>query len=232
MKPHLEVLPKPQREFWDNLAGTVPSHFVLYGGTAVALRLGHRSSVDFDFFSDENLEVDRLLATGPFVKRAVILDRKPNTVTVSMPMSSGEVKLSFFGGLSFGRVGEPDQVSGKVALASALDLLATKLKTIHDRVEPKDYLDIEALLRSGLTLNQGIAAARGLFGETLNPLDTAKAVAWFKDGDLDQNLPRSTRTFLAEATAKFDPAIARLSIKSRALSKPPRSIGVELQKEC
>lgn len=232
MKPHLEVLPKPQREFWDNLAGTVPSHFVLYGGTAVALRLGHRSSVDFDFFSDENLEVDRLLATGPFVKRAVILDRKPNTVTVSMPMSSGEVKLSFFGGLSFGRVGEPDQVSGKVALASALDLLATKLKTIHDRVEPKDYLDIEALLRSGLTLNQGIAAARGLFGETLNPLDTAKAVAWFKDGDLDQNLPRSTQTFLAEATAKFDPAIARLSIKSRALSKPPRSIGVELQKEC
>jgi len=227
MKLHLEVLSKPQREFWDDLADTVPAHFVLYGGTAVALRLGHRISVDFDFFSDQNLEVDRLLATAPFINRAVTLDRKPNTVTVSMPMSSGEVKLSFFGGFSFGRVGEPDRVPGKVVLASALDLLATKLKTIHDRIEPKDYLDIEALLRSGLTLNQGFAAAMGIFGETLNPLDTAKAVAWFKDGDLDRKLSSSTRTFLTDVSAKFDPKVPRLPIKSKTLSKPPRSIGME-----
>jgi hypothetical protein len=46
MKLHLEVLPKPQREFWENLAGTIPAHFVLYGGTAVALRHGHRSAVE------------------------------------------------------------------------------------------------------------------------------------------------------------------------------------------
>lgn len=227
MKLHLEVLPEPQREFWDDLAGTIPAHFVLYGGTAIALRLGHRHSVDFDFFSDRKLEIDRLLATAPFVKRAVTLDRKPNTVTVSMPMSSGEVKLAFFCGLSFGRVGNPDRVPGKVALASALDLLATRLKAIHDRIEPKDYQDIEVLLRSGMTLNQGIAAARSLFGETLNPLDTAKAVGWFKDGDLYRKLSSSTRAFLASASAKFDPGVAPLPIKSKTLSKPPRSIGRE-----
>jgi len=229
MKLHLEILPKPQEEFWCTMAGTVPAHFVLYGGTAVALRLGHRSSVDFDFFSDQSLEVDRLLATVPFLKRAITLDRKPDTLTVSMPMSSGEVKLSFFGGISFGRVGDPEPMPGKVPLASTLDLLATKLRTIHDRIEPKDYLDIEALLRSGLTLNQGIAAAMSLFGQTLNPLDTAKTAGWFKEGGLAQSLSSSTRAYLTDASAKFDPRVAHLPIKSRTLSPaaPPHSAGME-----
>ena len=103
-------------------------------------------------------------------------------------------------------------------MASLLDLLATKLKTIHDRIEAKDYLDIEVLLKSGLTLSQGIAAARSLFGQTLNPLDTAKAVGWFKDGDLDRKLSSSTRAFLASASAKFDPRVTPLPIKSKTLA--------------
>jgi len=48
--PRLDVLPEPQRKLWPELAGT-PDHFILYGGTAIALRFGHRQSVDFDFFS-------------------------------------------------------------------------------------------------------------------------------------------------------------------------------------
>jgi hypothetical protein len=218
MKLHLGVLPQPQREFWENLAGTIPAHFVLYGGTAVALRFGHRQSVDFDFFSEQHLDVDRLLNAIPLSNNATVLDRKPETLTVSMAMPSGDVKLSCFGGISFGRVGDPDPVPGKMVVASALDLLGTKLKTIHDRIEPKDYLDIEALLRSGLTLGQGIAAAAGLFGRTLNPLDTAKAVGWFKDGDLDRKLSSPTKAFLLDAAAKFNPAVTPLAIKSKSLS--------------
>jgi hypothetical protein len=212
------LLPKPQREFWENVAGTIPAHFVLHGGTAVALRFGHRHSVDFDFFSEQRLDVDRLLKAISPANEATVLDRKPDTVTVSVPMPAGNVKLYYFGGISFGSVGDPDRVSGKVALASALDLLGTKLKTIHDRIEAKDYLDIEALLRSGLTLGQGIAAAASLFGRALNPLDTAKAVAWFKDGDLETKLPGSTKAFLVEESAKFDPALAPLPIKIKSLS--------------
>jgi hypothetical protein len=47
--PRLDIVPPPQRRLWDELAA-VPAAFVLYGGTAVALQLGHRTSVDFDFF--------------------------------------------------------------------------------------------------------------------------------------------------------------------------------------
>ena len=46
-KPKLESLPEAQRALWPELA-QVSRHFVLYGGTAVALHYGHRTSVDFD----------------------------------------------------------------------------------------------------------------------------------------------------------------------------------------
>jgi hypothetical protein len=45
--PHLEILPAPQRALWNELS-EVSREFVLYGGTALALHLAHRKSVDFD----------------------------------------------------------------------------------------------------------------------------------------------------------------------------------------
>jgi hypothetical protein len=49
-EPRLDVLPPSQVALWPDLRA-VRESFVLYGGTALALRLGHRASVDFDFFS-------------------------------------------------------------------------------------------------------------------------------------------------------------------------------------
>ena len=49
--PRLDILPPEQRRLWNEL-GSVPTEFVLYGGTAIALHLGHRDSVDFDFFAN------------------------------------------------------------------------------------------------------------------------------------------------------------------------------------
>src|SRR6185295_15501668 len=46
----LDILPAAQREIWPNLSPAPGLSFVLYGGTAIALFLGHRQSVDFDFF--------------------------------------------------------------------------------------------------------------------------------------------------------------------------------------
>ena len=49
-KPRLDILPPAQRALWSEVDAT-PEHFTLYGGTALALRLGHRQSLDFAFFS-------------------------------------------------------------------------------------------------------------------------------------------------------------------------------------
>ncbi len=48
-KPNLTILLPSQLQLWPEL-DTTPEYFTLYGGTALALRLGHRFSVDFVFF--------------------------------------------------------------------------------------------------------------------------------------------------------------------------------------
>jgi hypothetical protein len=218
MRPHLEVLAPPQRAFWDEVGPHVPKRFVLYGGTAIALRLGHRQSIDFDFFTEAELgpnEVEHEVCPSD---RTVTLERAPQTLVVALSVGGGEVRLSFFGGLGIGRVGTPEQADNGLAVASRLDLLATKLKALHDRIEAKDYLDIAALLRSGLDLSAGVMAARAMFGSRLNPLDTAKAVAWFRDGDLERTLPAATRGYLEQAAAAFDPSTSVPRRRSLRLS--------------
>jgi hypothetical protein len=218
MTPHLEILPAPQRAFWEAHARSVPPGWVLYGGTAVALRYGHRSSVDFDFFSNREIDEDRLRRDVGPLRDATVAVRRPDTLIVVAPIGGGEVRLSFFGSLSFGRVDEPDRLAGKVPIASPRDLLATKLKVLLQRVEPKDYLDVEVLLRGGLSLNQGVSAALALFPNQINPLDIAKAVGWFKEGNLEALLSKGVRDFLSAASDSFQPDVDAMELAARQLS--------------
>jgi hypothetical protein len=54
--PYLEILPAPQRALWNELS-EVSREFVLDGGTALALHLAHRNSVDFDLFGGRALDL-------------------------------------------------------------------------------------------------------------------------------------------------------------------------------
>ena len=77
--PWMEILPTQQREIWPLLKPTVALGFVLYGGTAVALRLGHRQSIDFDFFIEQNLEICR------FCGLQLLSNRSPRRLRFSPP---------------------------------------------------------------------------------------------------------------------------------------------------
>jgi hypothetical protein len=124
------------------------------------------------------------------------------------------VKVSFFGGLTIGRVAEPEPSSDGVAvLASPLDLLATKLKVLLQRAERKDYDDVAVLLASGLTLTEGLGAARALYGSAFPVSEALKALVYFADGDLDE-LPASTQQQLIEAVKAVDavPVLERSSL--------------------
>ena len=48
-KPRLDVLAPAQQKLWQSLQSATALGLVLYGGTAIALRLGHRQSVDFEY---------------------------------------------------------------------------------------------------------------------------------------------------------------------------------------
>jgi len=78
--PRLEILAPSQRRIWPELCA-IPKDFVLYGGTALALHLGHRESADFDFFGGRKFDV-RALETGiPFLAGAKIIQRAEDTLT-------------------------------------------------------------------------------------------------------------------------------------------------------
>jgi hypothetical protein len=117
----LNALPANQRKLYPKLAAAPDLGFVLYGGTALALRLGHRVSVDFDFFSDRRIDKATLRRRIPVLRDAVVLQSTMDTLTVSEASSSESVKVSFFGELSFGRVGDPSTTSdGVLQVASTI----------------------------------------------------------------------------------------------------------------
>lgn len=197
--PRLDILPLAQRALWPSLAEVTRQSFVLYGGTAVALYLGHRESVDFDFFTHLPLQPDDLLDRYLFLRDAEILQSQPNTLTViTSGHDVGGVKISFFGHLKFGRLAQPRRTpDGVMNVASLDDLLAHKLKTILQRVETKDYTDVDAMLQSGLSLSSGLAGARTLF-PAFAPQECLKALTYFEDEAL-QDLPQNLEERLLNA---------------------------------
>ncbi len=214
---HVEILPGPQRAFWDDEIGLLPRGWVLYGGTAIALQLGHRQSLDFDFFSSAPLDRAALRQSSAAVATARTIQDEPNTLTVIAEKAGQPTKLSFFGGIGFGRVGEPLRTPQKVPVASLLDLFGTKLATITQRIEARDYIDIAAILASGLGINQGIGALLALYGDQASGLQSIKTMAWFKDGGLEAILAPAVKQRLIVAAQEFDTQTRALPLLSQRL---------------
>jgi Nucleotidyl transferase AbiEii toxin, Type IV TA system len=204
-KPCMDILPPAQQRLWPELRPAAALGFTLYGGTAIALRLGHRASVDFDFFSEKPLDRDEIHAAFPFVAISQVLQDQQNTLTVNVPYGTAErehVKVSFFGSIGFGRVGEPDVTEdGVLHVASLDDLMATKVKVILQRAEAKDYRDIAAMVGAGVNLAKGLAAARALYGTNFQPSESLKALVYFDDGDLG-TLNKVERACLVKAVSQ------------------------------
>lgn len=219
-KPCLDVLPPVQRRLWPSLRPATAQGFVLYGGTALALRLGHRQSVDFDFFSENALDREGIKAAFPFMAHATTLQEQANTWVVLVPSVQPDelgVKVSFFGGIDFGRVGDPEVTDdGVLQVASFDDLMATKLKVILQRAEAKDYRDIAAMLHAGADLSRGLASARLLFGRNFQPSESLKALVYFGDGDL-KTLTNPEKSILVRAVERVG-ALPQVSLRSRMLA--------------
>jgi hypothetical protein len=197
-EPRVDVLPPSQLALWPELV-CLKQRFVLYGGTALALRLGHRASVDFDCFSFEPFEVEELRRSAAWIRDAECLQVERNTLTVLHRGRHGPVKVSFFGGLTFGRVAEPEETAdGVLRVASLPDLFATKLNTIYQRAEAKDYLDVYALLESGIPLAEGLRFAKQVYGPDFNTLLPLQALCYFQEPSL-RDLPEPIKTRLVKA---------------------------------
>jgi hypothetical protein len=201
--PHLEILPPPQRRLWDQLAA-IPPEFVLYGGTAIALHLGHRASLDFDFFGNRALDPTTLTLSIPLLSLATVTQRAPNTLSCIVDRA-GPVKLSFFGLPDIQRL-EPPLIApdNGLQVASLLDLAGMKASVVQMRAEAKDYIDIDAILIDGrIDLPTALASAQAIYGRQFNPQITLKSLTYFDDGNV-RKLPVATRDRLVQAVRAVD----------------------------
>lgn len=213
----MNVLPPSQKRLWGDTASL---GFVLYGGTAIALRLGHRISVDFNLFSEKPLDRTTIKNAFPFMKKAITLQEQDNTWVVLVPYGDNNrdsVKVSFFGNIRFGRVGDPNFTDdGILQVASFDDLMATKVKVILQRAEAKDYRDIAAMINAGVNLPFGLASARLLYGVNFQPSESLKALVYFHDGDLD-SLSFSEKNTLID-TVKIIRELPHVTLRSKSLT--------------
>jgi hypothetical protein len=225
MTPRLDVLLPQGRRLWSELS-ELPDQFVLYGGTAIALRLGGRQSVDFDFFTNQSISAEALTRSLPFLGGAELIQSEPNTATFSVHRE-GEIKVSFFGGLTIGRVMDPDRCEDNgVWLASLLDLAAQKMKVILARAESKDYLDIYNLLKAGITLPKALGAAKALYPE-FNPVLSLKALTYYGEPGLAA-VSTQIRHFLTTASTKVK-SVAKVSKISPAITLSNDQRHVQIQ---
>jgi Nucleotidyl transferase AbiEii toxin, Type IV TA system len=138
---HREVLTKRAAELFGALSQF--SGFYLAGGTALALQIGHRVSVDFDLFSDKDIERSLLpRAQHVFSDAASIapLINNPDELTVLVD----DVKITF---LKYPfQTFDPFVIYGHVPLLSVREIAATKAYTIGRRGAFKDYIDLYFIL--------------------------------------------------------------------------------------
>jgi len=198
----LDILLSAQLALWPE-RDAVPEHFTLYGGTALALRLGHRNSVDFDFFSDAAFDPDAFAREIPFLVGAERVQVAAHTLTCRVERG-GPVLVSFFGNLGLGQAAPRERAKGsKVLVASLLDIAGTTAAVVQRRAEARDYLDIDALIRHGIDLAQVLAAGGVVYGRSFNPLITLKALSYFDDVP---TLPAELRERLQAAVEGVDPS--------------------------
>jgi hypothetical protein len=89
--PKLNILSASQRLLWEELAD-LPVDFTLYGGTAVALHLGHRQSVDFDFFGTKEINPVAIYGEIPFLQNAKIIQQEKITLKALSYFDDGDLR--------------------------------------------------------------------------------------------------------------------------------------------
>jgi hypothetical protein len=138
----VDTLGRTQRAVLKTLAPFTCDHgFYLGGGTALALRLGHRRSVDFDWFCEQPLADPLRLASE--IAAAGIPFKPARTEAGTLHGTSRGVRLSF---LQYRYpLLRPGLDEGGIVLASLEDLAAMKLAAVAQRGARKDFVDVFAL---------------------------------------------------------------------------------------
>jgi len=194
----IETLPESTRQRVALLgAEKLARGFYLAGGSALALHLGHRHSVDLDFFTPRSFDVvtlvRRLAKTGAFVQE----QRKKDTLLGTFD----QVKVSFFR-YTYPLIAKSETVLN-IAIAGVPDIGAMKLDAIGTRGKKRDFIDLYFIYRAGHSLEDVLDWYREKHkGVEVNLVHYIKALTYFEEAEADP-MPRMLKRVTWEQVKRF-----------------------------
>jgi hypothetical protein len=159
---HKEILTEEQLKFLPTLK-LFSKDFGLVGGTALALHIGHRRSLDFDLFTDKefsNFTVHKKIKT--FAEIQISTLREPGQFT----FVAGGIKLTFFQ-YPF-KIDYPENFEDIIKLPDIMTLAAMKAFALSRRSKWKDYVDLYFVMRVFFGLGDIIKKAETIFSTEFN----------------------------------------------------------------
>ena len=181
---HFEVLPSEQKRLLELFSQRdFISSFYLAGGTALALLIGHRQSIDLDFFTKINFDNQDIINFVRNLGKFELFDEAQNTINGSF----NNVKISFLK-YEYPLLKEPHKFFF-LSIADIFDIAIMKLSAISSRGSKKDFVDLYFLLQyfSLAELFDGYKAKYGT--ELSNFYHLQKSLVYFEDAE-SQPMPK------------------------------------------
>lgn len=181
---HLDILNKQQRALLPSLAAIVEDKFYLAGGTALALQVGHRLSVDFDWFAPTIGDPEDLLRK---IRQSDGEFRVLSTGTETLHLLMQGVQVSFLGydypllqPLVFWQ-------EANCYLAGMQDIACMKLAAITGRGARKDFIDLHRIARDYYDLQTCLS----LFQQKYQLHDighVVRSLTYFEDAEAEPDI--------------------------------------------
>ena len=172
---HPEILTKEQKELLP-LVKKFYKNFGLVGGTAIALHIGHRESIDFDMFSFSEFKPLN-------IKRRIVNFKSIDKIIVSKPYEFtfllNEVKMTFFH-FPF-KIDYEIDYDKVLKLPSLLILAAMKAYALGRRAKWKDYVDLYFIIKDFHSVSEIAKQAKNIFKDEFNEKIFRTQLAYFED---------------------------------------------------
>jgi len=180
---HREILTKNQLQLLPVLRN-FSKDYILTGGTAIALHLGHRRSIDFDLFTFKKIErksIKNYLVDKKYPVEQLLYEEEDQIHFLVQG-----IKITFFR-YPF-RIEDLVDFDGIIRIPELLSLAAMKAHALGGRGKWKDYVDLYFLARHGFSLRMIIEKAEALFGETFNGKLFKEQLSYFEDIDYEEEV--------------------------------------------
>jgi hypothetical protein len=177
--------------------------FYLVGGTAIALQLGHRRSIDFDLFKTKSINKKKIISQIENQKLTYKLIYQESD---QLHVLVNDVKMTFF---EYGfEVPHTVWFEKIISMPTLVDLAAMKAYALGRRAKWKDYVDLYWLLKNVCTLKEICIRAQKIFGELFSEKMLRQQLCYFKDIDfseeviyMKEEIPKETiESFLTEVS--------------------------------